>query len=402
MKVILRDGLLEVFGDCTELCKKLRYFKKEIKLVGYKREVVKHFEDLFNIDENDSRHLVTMPGFAHKVLEYCRNAGIQYELIDARTPFPVPDYEKAFKGLRPYQVPLVRKLLSSGGGILQAGTGTGKTAISAALIRAFDRADLFSRKTPLCVFACPDRDINRKNWEEFHRWLPDREIGLIMSGTSHKPSDDVICCTIDSLDNIDPESVGVLIVDEMHSTASTSRAEKVAQFAKAIKWGVSATATGRFDGADLVSEGLFGPIVAEFTYQDGIKSGALVPITVYWIDAPEPTIGLMPYSNLKTRDSKIRHGSLANEDFAQMVADILNATPPELQTLCMVQFIEQMSRIHKKCTNTQFVHGETNHDKLNLFTTLTAIKPKERKAIYDQFKNGDIRSIISTYVWKQG
>jgi len=401
VKVVLRDGLLEVRNICNGLVEKLRYFKKEIKFVHYRREVVARFEDLYSVDEHDPKTIYTMPGFAHRVLDFVRKSGIKFEFTDARTPMPKPNMAKAFAGLRPYQIDLVGRMLVSRGGILQAATGAGKTACAAAVIRAYDRGELFSRGTPTCVFACPDRDINRKNWDEFKRWLPDREIGLIMSGTAHKPSDDVVCCTIDSLDNIDPKTVGILVVDEMHTSASYGRAEKISMFTKAAKWGVSATPTGRFDGADIVSEGLYGPVVATFSYQDGVKSGALVPITVYWIDAPLPTCGLQSYSGYKTRDAKLRNGWTSNDDSCRMIADILNCIPESLQTLCMLQFIDQMSRIHKYCTHTGFVHAETDQSKI-ISTTLRAIKPKERKEIYDDFRNQKIHSIIATHCWKQG
>lgn len=399
IQIILRDGFLEVVGKCHGLHEKLRYFKREIRTVGWKREVISHYEDLYS--ESDGR-LATMPGFAHRVLEHCRNSGQAFNFVDARTPMPKPDFKKAFSGLRPYQIDLVGQMLVSGGGILMASTGAGKTAMSAAVIRAYPRKELFSRGTPTCVFACPDRDINRKNWEELQRWLPDREIGIIMSGMSHKPSDDVVCCTIDSLENIDPNTVGILIVDEMHASASQTRAERISAFSKAAKWGVSATPTGRFDGADIVSEGLYGPVVAKFSYQDGVKSGALVPITVYWVDAPEPGCGLQAYSRFQSRDAKIRHGWTTNDDSCRMIADIMNCIPPDVQTLCMLQFIEQMGKIHKYCTHTDYVHAETNEAKLAAYPTLHAIKPKERKKLYDAFRSKELCSMIATHVWSTG
>ena len=117
-KVVLRDGLLEVRGAPTGLAEKLRYFKKEIRLVKYKREVVTKFEDLYSLDPEDPNGLYTMPGFAHRVLDYFRKSGRPFEFVDARTPMPKPDLARAFHGLRPYQVGLVGKMLMSGGGIL--------------------------------------------------------------------------------------------------------------------------------------------------------------------------------------------------------------------------------------------------------------------------------------------
>ena len=102
VSVILRDGFLEVVGKCGRLREKLRYFRRSIELVGYERKISMKFEELYTEDSNDEERLVTMPGFAHKVLEYLRGAGYPIEFKDARTPFPAPDYARAFKGLRPY------------------------------------------------------------------------------------------------------------------------------------------------------------------------------------------------------------------------------------------------------------------------------------------------------------
>lgn len=401
VRIELRDGLVAIVGSLPGIEDRLRYFRREMKQVGWKRSVSGRWEELYTRSETEPDTLYTMQGFAHRILEHCRSIGAKYEFVDLRTPMPKPDYARAFKGLRPYQVELVGKMLASGGGILHGATGMGKTVCSAAIIRAYDRDELISRGTPTCVFACPDKDVNRKNWEEFTKLFPDRDVGIYMSG-AHKPSDDIVCVTLDSLDNIDPRTTGLLIVDEMHASASDTRAQKIAEFAKARRWGVSATPLGRFDGKDLVSEGLYGPVVATFSYQDGVRSGALVPIQVYWVESPVPTAGLEAYSRLKMKDAKVRWASSGNDDFCQMVADLLNCTPDSLQTLCMVQFIETMGAIHSRCRKTGFVHGETDPAKIKGCPTLGAVKPKERKEIYERFKRGEINSMISTFCWKQG
>lgn len=399
--IVLRDGFLEVGRAPEALLKKLRYFRREMQLVGYRREVKGRFENLYA--ERDDGSVVTMPGFAHRVISFFRDSGQPYEFTDARTPMPKPDLDRAFEGLRPYQVKLVGRMLVNGGGVLQAATGAGKTVCAASIFRAFDRDELISRGTPLCVFACPDKDINRKNRDELERFMPGREVGIVMSGDRH-PTDDVICCTIDSLERIDAERVGLLVCDEMHTASSGGRQEVLSKFTKAAKWGVSATPTGRFDGGDLVAEGLFGPIVARFSYADGVAAGALVPITVYWVPAPEPRDGLMAYSRLRSRDGKVNAGSLANPAFHQMVADILDHVPDSLQTLCMLQFIEQMSGIHRRCAKgrTGYVHGETDQSKLLRYPTIDAIGQRRRKEIYDDFREKRINSIIATHCWKQG
>lgn len=399
VNLALEDGFITIDGSCPGLTKKLRYFKRELSLVGYQRKVVSGYEDLY---ETVGGKIVTMPGFAHLCLDHMRKNGIPFTVEDHRTPMPSPNPSRAFESLRPYQVQLVARMLKSGGGILQAATGAGKTAISAAIIRAYDRNELISRGTPTCVFACPDRDINRKNFEEFQRWLPDREIGMIMSGAKNVLSDDVVCCTLDSLEHIDPETVGILIVDEMHSSASVARSDRITAFRKAAKWGVSATPTGRFDGGDKVMEGLYGPIVAKFTYQDGVAAGALVPVTVVWLEAPEPICGMKVYNDYVKRETKVKKGSTSNDDFCKLAAEVIRSVPGDMQVLGMMQYVDQMQLVHRYCPEVGCVHAITSKSKIAQYPGMTEVSPKERKRLYDEFRDGNIHAMLATHVWSTG
>lgn len=405
-RILLHDAMLELQGECPGIREKLRFWRREI---GFSREthrkaVSGHYEELWTVQEKKPGQwsLFTMPGFCHLILDYCRSHGYSSEVVDCRTPMPEIDVDAAFEGLRDYQMDAVEAAMRSGGGILQLPTGSGKTRIATAILKAFPRDEMIKRGTPTYVFACPDKDINRKNWLELTKLLPDRDVGLVMSG-SRKFSDDIVCCTIDSLENLDPKMVGVFICDEVHTAASPSRGEKIQLFTKARKWGVSATPTGRFDGADLLAEGLFGPIVFNMTYKDMVERGALVPIHVFWMECPDPKGGLRHYSELVKPDAKIRLGSTRNDDFAQLVADIVLSMPDDLQTLVMVQYLEHMDNINKRCDGkVEICHGETNADNLLRYPSIRAISPRERKAIYDDVANGTIRKAMSSMIWKQG
>ena len=133
------------------------------------------------------------------------------------------------------------------------------------------------RGTPTIVVAVPDKDITQKNYDDLRELLPDRDVGIVMSGR-RKFSEDIQVITLDSLHLLNADDVGVLIVDEMHTASSDTRSAELLRFSKAVRWGVSATPDGRFDGKDVVAEGIFGPCVAQFTYQDGVKAGCLVPL----------------------------------------------------------------------------------------------------------------------------
>lgn len=406
--VCLGDGLLSVRGRCPGLGAKLQYWRKELVLdpKTWRRGTVGHDEQLFTIKKEQLPSgpvytLFTMPGFAHRVLEHCRQNGITFAWVDARTPMPEPDYERAFEGLRDYQCEAVARMLSAGGGILSAPTGSGKTRMAAAIIRAFDPKEMMARGTPTCVFTCADNDINRKNYDEFVQLFPDRKVGLV-SGSVHRFSDDIQVVTLDSLKNIDPNQVGILIVDEMHTAESDSRASTIQSFRLAARWGVSATPTGRFDGKNLVAEGLFGPVVAKFEYSEMVERGAIVPITVYWVPAPEPP-SIERYHSYSDRRAKVNYGGTMNAAFNRLVARIVREIPDELQTMCMVQYLSQMAAIHANAQDVAYVHAETDPEKRNIAgTTVGAISPKMRVEIYNKVRDGEIRKIMSSYCWKQG
>ena len=302
-------------------------------------------------------------------------------------------------------------MLASCGGILEGPTGIGKTFISAGIVKAFDPEEWKIRGTPLSLFACPSKDINRKNAEELQRFIPDREVGCVMSGTN-KWSDDIVCITIDSLHLVDPNEVGLLIVDEMHTLASDTRAEELSKFKKAMRFGVSATPEGRSDGKDIVAEGLLGPVVVRRSYQDMVKAGALVPIEVLWLPLPTPSIGMDRYLRYKLREKKVLYALEENENLNGLVAGILDACSDDTQILCMTQHINQISNIHKLCkTGVSYMHADTSFKRTDKRTgetvelrypTIGPVTTQQRKQAYQDFKDGTIKKMIASGAWSTG
>ena len=397
---------------------RLHYWKR---VMGYnesrhKRQVTGHDEVLYRIengldaDGQPVETCFTLPGFAKRCKDHLLSENWEVAVIDRRTPLPEPDWFAAMVGLRDYQQPLVYKMIMSGGGILSGATGLGKTYVIKALCAAYDHEKLRLRGTPTIVVAVPDRDITRKNYEDLKALLPDRKVGILMSGTKHVVSDDIQVITLDSLHLLNPADVGVVIVDELHTASSDTRSTELLKFQKARCFGVSATPDGRFDGKDIVAEGIFGPVVAEFTYQDGVKAGCLVPLKVLWIDAPEPPMGLANYCKYKERDTRYKWGVYKNGHLNAMIGRIYASLPESMQTLGMLQFTEHMEEVLRGCATAgcnpmpTYVHATTDPKKFptNLFWHTRAVSQKDRKDVYDRMKAGEVRKAVSTFCWKQG
>jgi len=394
-----------------ELTKKLRYWHRSLERDDALMRMVAtgEFRELYNIqsyiaeDQQYVRKLVTMPGFVHRIKTALTEAGMEYTLVDTRTPAPAPDYVRAFAGLREYQKECAYVALASGGGIVACPTGWGKTHIISAIIDAYSHDELCARNTPLAVVATPEKDITAKDYEDLTQLLPEREVGIVMSGKK-RFSDDVQVITLNSLHLLQADEIGLLIVDEVHTASSEKRSENLLAARKALKWGVSATPDGRFDGRDLVTEGLFGPIVYRRTYADGIADGALVPIKVFWIAAPPPHIGIDKYHNYKSRTGKYRNGVDRNQAQNQVIAEILRDLSDDYQTMCIMQHLDQMNQLVPLTDNVPCVHGQTQQKALvkDRYHNLAAVSAAERRETYAKMREGEIRQILSTHVYKQG
>ena len=405
------DGYLFVepaFPDT--LTPKLRYWRRSLDWSEeqMRRVATGRYEELYQvqswIDESQRycQRLLTLPGFMHRVKRTLREAGWKYTIHDERTPFPKPDFAAACKGLYDHQVECAYTAIQSGGGVVACPTGWGKTHIIKAIVSAFAPADLQARGTPLVVVTTPDKDITAKDYEDLKNMLPDREVGLVMSGYN-RFSDDVQVITLDSLHRLNPDEIGIVIVDEVHAAVSDKRTESLLAMRRAARWGVSATPSGRFDGRDLVTEGVFGPVVYTRSYSEGVKDGALVPIKVYWVECPEPSVGLERYERFVTRAGRYRHAVTHNEARNALIGDIIKRTPVTKQTLCIMQFLQQMNMLFPHCGDgVDIVHAETDAVEIARMKNLYAVTPKERRDIYQRMRTGSIRKILSTYVYKQG
>jgi len=281
-------------------------------------------------------------------------------------------------------------------------TVTHNTHIVKAIADAFSYQDLQARGTPLTVITTPDQDITAKDFKDIKELLPHREVGLVMAGYNNF-SDDIQVITLDSLHRINPDEVGILIVDEVHTAASDKRSDSLLQMRKAAKWGVSATPMGRFDGRDLVTEGIFGPVVSQYSFADGVRDGALVPITVCWVTAPEPAMGLERYARYSQRTSKYRHGLTHNEGRNRTIGEIIRSIPAGHQTLCILQFLSHMDALVPHCgPGIAIVHAETDAKKIAGHNNLYPISARDRRSIYQKMERAEVDKIVSTYVYKQG
>lgn len=368
------------------------------RYVGEQRDVYVT-EHIPLADQSIGEMLCAPPGTIWRVRETLKAYNVPHRVIDRRTPLPRIDPRKAIPYLRGYQVRPLLELLLAGGGIGKYPTGFGKTHLIGAMLRSINRDDLIARGTPLCVVAVDSKDINKKNYLSLRDILKEREVGICMSG-ANRFTEDIMCVTLDSLERVEPASIGVLIVDEAHSGGSETRSEKINMATKAIKWGVSASPLGRSDGSDLITESVLGPVVSTRTYQDGVECGALVPIKVFMIPSPPPRTWRADVH----RDTKVRDGITRNAPMYDEIARLLRMVPDEIQTLVLAPHVENLDKLRERLPDLPVVHAETSADSLMVkgFINVPPVSAADRAEAYEKMESGEWRQCASTYVYKQG
>lgn len=171
--------------------------------------------------------------------------------------------------IEPIQV-VLNACKEHGGGILRAGTGSGKTIMSINILSQLKtKTIIIVNKIPLM-----------KQWEsEIRHFLPGINIGFIQGQKNVSvEGNDIVLAMLQSLARVNyPDSLfqdfGLLIVDEVHNTSSRVFSQVLAKICCKYTIGLSATPK-RSDGCEYIFKYHLGDIV----YQTNLKRSGLPPI----------------------------------------------------------------------------------------------------------------------------
>lgn len=190
-----------------------------------------HFDKYLHFCKVESPGVVTCPrGAAGLVLAMARKSG-QVEITDNRLHFPEIDVE--FAGtLRPYQHQATNAILEKESGVLEAGTGSGKTVMGIAAIAARKQPTLILVHTKELLYQWRDRIEQFLNVEpglvgDGRYDLRPVTVGIVNSTRKHLPELS--------------QKFGHLVVDECHRVPSTLFTQTVSAFPPRYLLGLSAT-----------------------------------------------------------------------------------------------------------------------------------------------------------------
>lgn len=220
----------------------------------------------FNFIEESNGYVVIPKGFIRKLLTYCKQQNIEYQLEDKRKLLNPANF--SFQAaLRSYQLPAVEIASRKDIGIIVAPPGSGKTVVGLKII-----AD---KQQPTLIIV--HRNQLADQWAErieAFLGIPKQEIGRIGQGKT-KIGKQVTIAMIQSLGKElqKPEAdqlaraFGIIIVDECHHIAAETFKNAVSLFQSYYLYGLTATPFRKNSDDRLISVHL-GEVISEMKSSD--------------------------------------------------------------------------------------------------------------------------------------
>jgi superfamily II DNA or RNA helicase len=224
------------------------------------------------------------------------------------------------------------------------------------------------------------------------------QVGLCADGKS-ETSRRVVVSTCASILKCDRDC-DLLLFDEAHGVGHNEVALNLREFKKARKFGFTATPGGRSDGADLVMEAVFGPVLASIPYAEAEAGGLVVPIEVvtHRVDMGDSPLPGDPVSRKRWRYWR-------NKDRNKAVADAALSFPEDELVLVMVETLEHAAYLAPMLPGFKVAHAAEGVLKGRSKLIQAAGLELGRGALDEMrksFARGDIKKIIATMAWKQG
>lgn len=336
-------------------------------------------------------------GLLQKVIRYLESLGIKYKLEKdqefqvSRPPeldnFELPDWAWD------HQVKAVETALSFERCMISSPTGSGKSKIIAWITKYFPE-EIILITTPSIALKNAMANELRKQYDE--------EIGEIGGGKAK-----IARITVGVMNSLAKHStgkyeeylnsVGILLGDECH-TGTCDMYAQVSSRCKntSFRLGISATAYSEV-GAELVLEGVFGPLVLEIPEMEMVSHGVIHKPKVYFVEIPPPK-NKRKYPPNKYPDQRevyqewICNNSYRNGLIVEIVEKYLKVDR-EGQVLVLVDEIENhgiplLEMFHNSGLEIPFLHG--------------GLPKKERDKILNSFYRGEPRAILASRVMNTG
>lgn len=349
---------------------------KKIRMEGVKSTI---------ISRTAKGHLF-FTGVIPRILQEAHRQKISVD-YDPPEKFLIPGPIKLPEGmtLRSFQTDLIQKIHAKERGILKAPTGTGKTVLGLSMIASIKDIDQI-------LWLCHTKDLLYQTANEAEKFFGKKNIGIIGDGKKEDCRYLTVATRQSFKDLADDlgTSYDILVVDEAHHITSFKGdyATILHKIFAPIRIGLTATLPTDTE-AKLAMESFIGPLIGEFSINDGIEKGFMATPKIIISKIPK----LQRIRDLRKYADVYEKGIVRRLDRNKVIVDLIKEyTKKDMSCLIVVNQIEHGELLMSMCRHcgldTVFVHGSTDAD--------------DRMAAKIALNNNHIRSVICTTVWKEG
>lgn len=348
-----------------------------------------------------ARQAITNAGYLPRIKKVFEERGYRVEVCDLR-PHPNPEKftphwpnVERFE-FRPGQLEALRAVASSSRGRIWWPTGGGKSFLVPLICLLYPKLEIVVTTR----HSAPLEDL----FANLSDHLP--SVGVYHS-KQKRTGRRVMCYSAGCLHHADPDTTDLLIADEVHELATDSMFEKFAKFRRSRMLGLSANMDDRWDGADFELEGLFGPVIAKLTYEEGVSQGSIVPIRVLWRDVHLDRNPADGYTDIARK----RHGLWRNEARNKLIAQDAQSFPDDHQVLITVATFDHACHLKKLLPEFTLVYAPSDNkepliDRYVRWGLLSEDEPAMTRhrleMLKNRFEDGRLKKVIATTVWNRG
>lgn len=402
MRIEIQDPVWSRFSpkeDIDKILPCLTYEKEGWYQGEYKKEKSKCSAYMIN----KSGRVLT--GLIPRIWQYCERTNLGGVPIDGYTEFLEPDKPLPILPgfiFREDQLKAIVAVIANQRGIIKNATGTGKTVVAGAICSIWPSKHI--------IFLCHTLDLLSQAERAFTQQFGFKNIWTLGDGKNKfdwPKAPTILISTVQTLRRMDLMSycdwADIVIVDECHHLQDKDgmMAEVLKQTMAPVRIGLSAELP-KTEKGKLVLEGYIGPIIGEFTYQEGVKAGILAKPLMNLIAVPyNDDIGdTAKYGNTVEEGIIIakgmyQRGIIENKSRNRLaLTEAINSVENGDSVLILTARDTQHGFIIQEMARDifdieiPFIYGDTKKD--------------DRQIMQDLLQSKQTKLVCSNVVWKEG
>lgn len=353
---------------------------------------------LFELDHKE--RVATFFGFWKLIRDLLRTHGYEVKFKDqtpANSDLFVPQWHNIKQyNLRENQPEFIQKVLTNRCGRFDCPPGFGKSFMIGLIAALLPKAkiDVITRRVSV---------LRDRIYPELVQMVGD--VGIVGGGCNQR-NKRVMCYTVGSMHH-SPATADILIGDECHELAADNASAELVRWQRSRNYGLSASHDMRWDGKDLRTHGIFGPLVFRVDYRQAQEAKMVVPIKVLWSSV---VMDYNPCDRLEDVEKK-RHGFWKNTYRNSVIAKDAQQYDENTQVLITVETLEHAMNLKKQLPEFTLVYREDSLTERSRndyarqgFCSFDEplMDADRRRQLTIDFEKGKLKKVICTTVWNVG